>query len=139
MSKFPTNAGLILMLCDDFREDGGGKISLFGIYADAIIVQQPVTQELVVLPSLALYIAFRDGAGKFNMSIGLTGPGNTELIPAGEAQSVEKMPDGWMSVVFKIVPFEGALGEYWLQILLEDENGIKTEYSRTFSIRRQEK
>jgi hypothetical protein len=137
MSKFPTNAGLIFMLCDDFREDGGGKISLFGIYADAILVQQPLAQEKVSLPSLAFYIAFRDGAGRFRMSMGLTGPGNAVLIPEGEAQPVEKMPDGWMSVAFKIVPFEGPLGKYRLNISLEDEKSNKTEYSRTFSIRRQ--
>jgi hypothetical protein len=139
MSKFPTNAGLIFMLCDDFREDGGGKISLFGIYADAILVQQPLTQEKVALPSLAFYIAFRDGTGKFRMSIGLNGPGNTELIPAGEAQTVEKMPEGWMSVAFKVVPFEGPLGKYWLNITLEDEKSAKTQYSRVFSIKRQTK
>jgi hypothetical protein len=139
MSKFPTNSGLILMLCDDFRNDGGGKISLFGMYSDSILVELPPAQEKVILPSLGIYIAFRDGVGQFKMSIVLTDPDNTELIPAGSAQTVEKPPNGWMSLAFKLMPFEGALGEYWLQILLEDENGIKTEYSRIFSIRRQEK
>jgi hypothetical protein len=136
MSIFPTDEGMIFMLCDDFRNEGNGKISMFGLLGDNVLVDQPLGQEKVVLQSLGVYIAFRDGMGNFQMSIGLTAPDKT-TFPTKAAQQTEKKPEGWMNIAFKMMPFQGALGNYTLKITLEDEAGTKREYTRTFSIQRQ--
>ena len=136
MSKFPSDESLVFILCDDFRHEGSGKMSIFGVYGDAMLVDQPLAQERVALPSLGVYIAFKDGIGKFQMSIQLIAPDNKVLIPAGTAQQVEKHPVGWMNVALKMMPFEGTFGEYDLEIALQDESGGKMKYARTFTIDR---
>ena len=136
MVKFPTDEGLIFILCDDFRHEGNGKMSIFGVYGDTMMVAQPLAQERVALPSLGLYIAFKDGVGKFQMSIELIAPDNVVLIPGGTVQPVEKQSVGWMNVALKLSPFEGVFGEYDIEISLQDEGGGKKKYTRLFTISR---
>lgn len=134
MNKFPTDEKLVLILCDDFRHEGNGKMSMFGLYGDNLQVVQPPEQKKVVLESLGIYAAFRDGVGKFKMTVLLTAPNDKELLPAGEPQLVEKKSDGWMNIALKLVPFSGEIGDYTLRISLQDDAGKKREYTRTFTI-----
>lgn len=137
MNKFPTDQKLILILCDDFRHEGGGKMSMFGLYGDNLQVVQSPEQTKVVLESLGVYAAFRDGIGKFKMTVSLTAPNDKALLPASEPQSVEKKSNGWMNIALKMVPFNGEIGDYTLKISLQDDAGEKREYTRTFTISRQ--
>lgn len=132
MSIFPTDEKLIFILCDDFRHEGDGKLSVFGLYGDNLVV--PANLKQVLLQSLGIYVALRDGVGHFKMSVEVSGPNNATLIPRGPAQQVEKKPDGWMNVALKVAPFQGVLGAYVMKILLENSEGARKEYVRTFSI-----
>jgi len=126
----------MFMLCEDFREEGGGKLSIYGVIGDNIQVDLPDTQSKVAFPSLGLIMIFRDGVGKFQMSNRLTFP-NKQALPTSEMkQSVEKRSDGWMNVAIKLMPFHGQIGEYNLGISLIDEHSVKKDYTRAFSITR---
>ena len=135
MSQFPTNDGLFLMLCDDFRHEGDGKLSIFGVFSDSVVVQELDAQGNVSLASLGIFLAFRDGLGNFKMSMAITSPKKTELIPPAPPQPVEKKTDAWMTVAIKLQPFLGTRGDYSLKISLEDENGIKREYVKPFYVK----
>jgi hypothetical protein len=137
MNKFPTDEKLILILCDDFRHEGNGKMSMFGLYGDNLQVVLPLDQTKVVLESLGVYAAFRDGEGKFKMTVLLTAPNDKTLLPPDELQLVEKKSNGWMNIALKLVPFNGEIGDYTLKISLQNDAGEKREYTRNFTIGRQ--
>jgi hypothetical protein len=132
--SFPTDEALFFMLCDDFRHADDGKLSIFGVLGDKVQVKQPLTQKLVALRSLGMCLFFRDGLGKFQMSMGLTAPGNKVMLPMGTKQQVEKKSDGWMNVALKFEPFSGESGDYILNISLTDGDGKEKVYKKSFSI-----
>ena len=90
------------MLCDDIRQELGGKTSIMGLYDHHIVVPQlPYT-----LPKICFYTRFSsiDGAFKFNLSI---------TSPTGEQRDVVcdsdiEMPDGANGGTFNVVvsPFD---------------------------------
>jgi len=135
MSRFPTNDSLFLMLCDDFRHEGDGKLSIFGAFSDTVLVVLSDPQAKIMLTSLGIYLAFRDGFGHFKMTMRITSPNKTELLPERERVPVEKTPDEWMNVAIKLQPFSGTTGDYILRISLEDESGTTQEYVKPFYIK----
>lgn len=139
MSKFPSIDRTFLMICDDFRHEGDGKLSIFGVLSDTALVNASDTKTDVGLQSLGIYIAFRDGLGKFKMTMKVTNPKQVCLVPEDEARPVEKKADGWMNIALKIQPFRGPLGIYTVQVILEDDMKIKNEYSMSFEMKLQEK
>ena len=66
MSQFPNKDNVVLILCDDFRNEGDGKISIFGVFSDSIYVVSTNESGIAALPSLGIYVIFRDGLGEFN-------------------------------------------------------------------------
>lgn len=134
MNIFPSDEKMVFILCDDFRNEGNGKLTLYGIYGENLQVLPPLTQEKVTLQTLAVYAAFTDGLGNYKMTAEISGPGNVVLMPRGAAQPVEKKSNGWMNIALKMAPFQGKLGDYVLKITLENGEGGKKEYKRTFTI-----
>ncbi|KXS30653.1 MAG: hypothetical protein AWT59_3218 [Candidatus Gallionella acididurans] len=135
---FPINENMIFMLCDDFRHEGGGKMSMFGMLGDNMRVNLPKDQNIVTLSSLGIYVAFKDGIGNFKMNVSLKSPDNKELIPQVEPQSVKKeRAEGWMNVALKLSPFRSLLGKHILKVKLKDAEGGEAEYIRTFNIDRE--
>ncbi|MDR0499409.1 MAG: hypothetical protein LBH03_06745 [Holophagales bacterium] len=90
------------LLCDDIRQEMGGKTSLMGIYDHHIVVPQVP----YILPKVCFYTRFSrmDGQFKFNFSV---------VSPAGERRDIIRdsdvqIPDGAKEGTFNVIasPFE---------------------------------
>lgn len=136
MNQLPSIEKVVLILCDDFRNEGNEKMSIFGVYSDTLFVKIPDTENSINLTSLGIYVAFRDGVGNFKMSIQLSDPNNVNLLPVTLPSPVVKKPDSWMNVALKFMPFLGIVGSYKLNISLEDEQNNRREYPLQFFIKR---
>jgi|GEM_PF-211347 len=90
------------LLCDDIRQEMGGKTSLMGIYDHHIVVPQVP----YILPKVCFYTRFSrmDGQFKFNFSV---------VSPAGERRDIIRdsdvqIPEGAKEGTFNVIasPFE---------------------------------
>jgi hypothetical protein len=90
------------LLCDDIRQEAGGKTSLMGIYDHHIVVPKVPFS----LPKVCFYTRFSriDGQFKFNFSI---------VSPAGERRDIIRdsdvqIPEGAKEGTFNVIasPFE---------------------------------
>jgi len=90
------------LLCDDIRQEMGGKTSLMGIYDHHIVVPQVP----YLLPKVCFYTRFSrmDGQFKFNFSV---------VSPAGERRDIIRdsdvqIPEGAKEGTFNVIasPFE---------------------------------
>jgi len=131
MKNFPSDSGIVFLVCDDFRQEAGGKSTLLGVYGDTVVIEgatQDVSDGEIAIPSLAFYIAFSDGDGEFAVSFELFGPNMRSLLPSGAKQTVVKKPEGWMTLAFKMMPFPAQEGTYSLNILLDEKKYVRNFY-----------
>lgn len=118
------------LLCDDIRQEMGGKTSLMGLYDHHIVVPQVP----FVLPKVCFYTRFSrmDGTFKFSFSI---------VSPSGERKDIIRdsdvqIPDGAKEGTFNVIasPFEvGAEGRYEVIIGLT-KGADRFEYVYRFMI-----
>ena len=118
------------LLCDDIRQEMGGKTSLMGLYDHHIVVPQVP----FVLPKVCFYTRFSriDGTFKFSFSI---------ISPNGERKDIIRdsdveIPDGAKEGTFNVIasPFEvGAEGVYEVIIGLT-KGADRFEYVYKFAI-----
>ena len=118
------------LLCDDIRQEMGGKTSLMGLYDHHIVVPQVP----FVLPKVCFYTRFSrmDGTFKFSFSI---------ISPTGERKDIIRdsdveIPDGAKEGTFNVIasPFEvGAEGVYEVIIGLT-KGADRFEYVYKFAI-----
>ena len=118
------------LLCDDIRQEMGGKTSLMGLYDHHIVVPQVP----FVLPKVCFYTRFSrmDGTFKFSFSI---------ISPSGERKDIIRdsdveIPDGAKEGTFNVIasPFEvGAEGVYEVIIGLT-KGADRFEYVYKFAI-----
>lgn len=137
MKKFPSDNGLIFLVCDDFRQENGGKTTLLGVYGNTLVAEKGKengNEEEFAIPSLAFYTAFSDGEGEFTASIQVKGPDGTLLLPPDTKQIVSKKSDGWLTLAFKMMPFRITPGTHTLVIYLDDK-----EYARDFYVQLSDK
>jgi len=117
------------MLCDDIRQEVGGKTSLMGLYDHHIVVPQVP----FVLPKVCFYTRFSrmDGQFKFSFSI---------VSPAGERRDIIRdsdvqIPEGAKEGTFNVIasPFEvQAEGVY--EVIIGLNKGDRFEYIYKFAI-----
>jgi hypothetical protein len=118
------------LLCDDIRQEMGGKTSLMGIYDHHIVVPQIP----FVLPKVCFFTRFSrmDGQFKFNFSV---------VSPAGERRDIIRdsdvqIPDGAREGTFNVIatPFE-AQGEGVYEVIIGLTKGAdRFEYVYKFLI-----
>ena len=118
------------LLCDDIRQEMGGKTSLMGIYDHHIVVPQVP----YVLPKVCFYTRFSrmDGQFKFNFSI---------VSPAGERRDIIRdsdvqIPEGAKEGTFNVIatPFE-VQGEGVYEVIIGLTKGAdRFEYVYKFAI-----
>jgi len=118
------------LLCDDIRQEMGGKTSLMGLYDHHIVVPQVP----FVLPKVCFYTRFSrmDGTFKFSFSI---------ISPNGERKDIIRdsdveIPDGAKEGTFNVIasPFEvGGEGVYEVIIGLT-KGADRFEYVYKFAI-----
>jgi hypothetical protein len=118
------------ILCDDIRQEMGGKASLMGLYDHHIVVPEVP----FVLPKVCFYSRFSrmDGQFKFSFSI---------VSPTGERKDIIRdsdvqIPDGAKEGTFNVIasPFEvGAEGVF--EVILGLTKGAdRFEYVYKFAI-----
>ncbi|MGA2079007.1 MAG: hypothetical protein ABSH53_00085 [Holophaga sp.] len=118
------------LLCDDIRQEMGGKTSLMGLYDHHIVVPQVP----FVLPKVCFYTRFSrmDGTFKFSFSIVSPGGERKDII----RDSNVEIPDGAKEGTFNVIasPFEvGAEGVYEVIIGLT-KGADRFEYVYKFAI-----
>jgi hypothetical protein len=118
------------LLCDDIRQEMGGKTSLMGLYDHHIVVPQVP----FVLPKVCFYTRFSrmDGTFKFSFSIVSPGGERKDII----RDSNVEIPDGAKEGTFNVIasPFEvGAEGVYEVIVGLT-KGADRFEYVYKFAI-----
>ena len=118
------------LLCDDIRQEMGGKTSLMGMYDHHIVVPQVP----FVLPKVCFYTRFSrmDGTFKFSFSI---------IAPGGERKYIIRdsdveIPDGAKEGTFNVIasPFE-VTGEGVYEVIIGLTKGAdRFEYVYKFAI-----
>ncbi|MDR1840694.1 MAG: hypothetical protein LBQ86_02080 [Holophagales bacterium] len=118
------------LLCDDIRQEMGGKTSLMGIYDHHIVVPQVP----FVLPKVCFYTRFSrmDGQFKFNFSI---------VSPAGDRRDIIRdsdvqIPDGAKEGTFNVIasPFEVQAEGVYEVIIGLTKGADRFEYVYKFAI-----
>jgi len=118
------------LMCDDIRQEVGGKTSLMGLYEAHIVVPQIPT----ALPKLCFFTRFSrmDGQFKFGFSI---------VSPTGDRKDVIRdsdvqIPDGAKEGTFNVIaqPFEAASEGVYEVILSLTKGSDRFEYVYKFGI-----
>ena len=118
------------LLCDDIRQEMGGKTSLMGLYDHHIVVPQIP----FVLPKVCFYTRFSrmDGTFKFSFSIVSPGGERKDIIRDSNVEIPEGAKEGTFNVIAS--PFEvGAEGIYEVIIGLT-KGADRFEYVYKFAI-----
>jgi hypothetical protein len=118
------------LLCDDIRQEVGGKTSLMGMYDHHIVVPQVP----FVLPKVCFYTRFSrmDGTFKFSFSIVSPGGERKDIIRDSDVQ----IPDGAKEGTFNVIasPFEVS-GEGVFEVIVGLTKGAdRFEYVYKFAI-----
>jgi len=118
------------LLCDDIRQEEGGKTSLMGIYDHHIVVPQVP----YVLPKVCFYTRFgrMDGQYKFNFSIVNPSGKRCDIIVDSDVQ-IEGVREGTFNVIAS--PFEAeAEGVYEVIIgLVKGDDFFEYDYKFAIS------
>ena len=118
------------ILCDDIRQEMGGKTSLMGLYAHHIVVPQVP----FVLPKVCFYTRFSRMDGEFKFSFSVVAPGGErkDIIRDSDVQIPEGAKEGTFNVIAS--PFEvGTEGVYEVIIGLT-KGADRFEYVYKFAI-----
>jgi len=118
------------LLCDDIRQEMGGKTSLMGIYDHHIVVPQVP----FVLPKVCFYTRFSrmDGQFKFNFSIVSPSGDRRDIIRDSDVQ----IPDGAKEGTFNVIasPFEVQAEGVYEVIIGLTKGADRFEYVYKFAI-----
>lgn len=103
------------LLCDDVRQEMGGKISVMGLFGRIWVKKFPATHT-----KLAVVTAWGMGEGEFSAGIKLLGPGGKEIADLGAGKIVlrEQKQTHRDIGIFINLRFEKP-GEYAVEILLD--------------------
>jgi hypothetical protein len=118
------------LLCDDIRQEMGGKTSLMGMYDHHIVVPQVP----FVLPKVCFYTRFSrmDGTFKFSFSIVSPSAERKDIIRDSDVE----IPDGAKEGTFNVIasPFE-VTGEGIYEVIIGLTKGAdRFEYVYKFAI-----
>lgn len=118
------------LLCDDIRQEMGGKTSLMGLYDHHIVVPQVPFS----LPKVCFYTRFSRMDGDFKFSFAIVSPGGErkEVIRESDVQ----IPDGAKEGTFNVIasPFEVNQDGIYEVILGLTKGADRFEYVYKFAI-----
>jgi len=126
--QYPSDQGLLFLLCDDVRVGEGQKPMLFGLYPDRKMVVPSPLPPRASIESLALFAAFTDGEGTFQARLEVTDP-EGKPAPQQPAREVVKEVDGVLTIVSKFIPFPVKVGEFTASFYLDEHR-----YTRNFRV-----
>ena len=118
------------LLCDDIRQEVGGKTSLMGLYDHHIVVPQVP----FVLPKVCFYSRFSRMDGQFKFSFSIVAPGGErrDVLRDSDVQIPEGAKDGTFNVVAS--PFEVAAEGVYEVIIGLSKGADRFEYVYKFAI-----
>lgn len=108
---------LYTLLCDDVRQEVGGKFSLMGLFESIYANAFPA-----VHPRFAIVNEWTGGKGEFSVKIRLLAPDREQIISESEAKLAlysETQRHRDISIRFNTT-FK-AQGTYWIETLLDNE------------------
>ncbi|TAN39547.1 MAG: hypothetical protein EPN25_11180 [Nitrospirae bacterium] len=114
-----------LIVCDDIRQEMGGKISLMGLFESIYATQFPAFH-----PRLAVFTEWVEGQGEFELKMQISSPDKKTVLR--ETRSKISMPNPGMRhrdiSVHLNLEFR-APGTYWIEHYLDGEmiNSIPLE------------
>lgn len=118
------------LLCDDIRQEVGGKTSLMGLYDHHIVVPQVG----YVLPKVCFYTRFSrmDGQFKFGFSIVAPNGDRKDIIRDSDVQ----IPDGAKEGTFNVIasPFEVSAEGVYEVIMSLTRGADRFEYVYKFAV-----
>jgi hypothetical protein len=118
------------LLCDDIRQEMGGKTSLMGLYDHHIVVPQvPFT-----LPKVCFYTRFTRMDGDFKFSFAIVAPNGDrkDVIRDSDVQIPEGAKEGTFNVIAS--PFEVVADGVYEVILGLTKGADRFEYVYKFAI-----
>ena len=121
---------MYLHICDDVRNEVGGKISMMGIYEKTLIVPSVP----FIFPKLCFYSRFSGITENHQFNFSITNPsGNTlEIIEDSQCRPEEGEDQGIFNVV--ATPFEvSEEGRYVATIKIEEPDNTHT-YTKEFYV-----
>jgi hypothetical protein len=125
----PTDANILLLLCDIARQEVGGKITLLGYWAGEL-VQIPQGTVFPTLINVSAVFLLRDGQGSFTAQVELIGPAGVTVPPTALPQ-VNK-PDANINhaLIVNFTPFQASgFGTYQIVLRLNGQ-----AFTRSFTL-----
>lgn len=118
------------LLCDDIRQEMGGKTSLMGLYDHHIVVPQVPFS----LPKVCFYTRFSRMDGDFKFSFAIVSPGGErkDVIRDSDVQIPEGAKEGTFNVIAS--PFEVTQDGIYEVILALTKGADRFEYVYKFAI-----
>lgn len=130
---FPTDERAQFFLCEDVREEKGGKLTLIGFMPEPKVIvhgYDPKVNKDGHIGGLAFLLTFHDGQGKFATNISVKDPSGVELANSEQILETEKLEDGPMNIIVLSRPFPINPGIHKFSVTLDGAH----RYERTFQI-----
>jgi hypothetical protein len=118
------------LLCDDIRQETGGKTSLMGLYDHHIVAPQVPA----VLPKVCFYTRFSRMDGQFKFSFSIVAPAGErkDIIRDSDVQIPEGIKEGTFNVVAS--PFDVSAEGVYEVIIGLSKGADRFEYVYKFAI-----
>lgn len=105
------------LLCDDVRQEMGGKFSLMGLFETIYANVFPA-----VHPRFAIVNEWTGGKGEFTVKIRLLSPDKEQVISESEAKiSLFSETQRHRDISIRFNTTFAAPGTYWVETILDDE------------------
>ncbi len=105
------------LLCDDVRQELGGKFSLMGLFESIYANAFPA-----VHPRFAIVNEWTGGKGDFTFKIRLLAPNKEEILSESEAKiSLYAETQRHRDISLRFNTTFSAPGTYWIEMLLDNE------------------
>lgn len=132
--QFPTREKATFIVCEDVRQELGGKFSLHGVFGTRNIILENVLgnpEDVEFLQSLAVYISFSDGEGEFSSGVQLLDPDGNDLLEGTDTDKSAVIGSHGINFTFKFSPFAVKVGTYRIVVSLDGK-----DYEETFNVAR---
>ncbi len=106
-----------LLLCDDVRQELGGKFSLMGLFENIYANSFPA-----VHPRFAIVSEWTSGKGEFSVKIRLLSPNKQEVLSESESKiSLYSETQRHRDISIRFNTTFSVQGTYWIETLLDGE------------------
>jgi len=120
-SKKVTPALVHAILCDDVRQEVGGKFSLMGLFEG---ISAPVFP--VVHPRFAVWCEWTGGRGEFTAMVRLIAPDGTTVLSSSESRfALHSETQRHRDVSVRFNTAFPSPGTYWIDVLIDGAQAVR--------------